>query len=79
MIYWLRKIYEQIEVIEVVQQANTEVIKPRKDTNSGIHTVKTGETLFSISQLYNISVDQLKKLNGLSGNEIRVGQKLTIK
>ncbi|WKD84976.1 Autolysin [Polaribacter huanghezhanensis] len=46
---------------------------------SGItHTVQKGETLYSISRRYNISVQQLKKNNNLSGNTISVGQKLRI-
>jgi LysM repeat protein len=40
------------------------------------HEVERGETLFSISRKYNISVDQLKEWNGLSSNAISVGQRL---
>ncbi len=64
---------------KVVQQTNTEVIKPKDNTSSETHTVKSGETLYSIAQKYGLSVEQLKKLNNLSGNEIRVGQVLKIK
>lgn len=42
------------------------------------HTVSAGETLFSISKSYGISVDQLKSLNGLSNNTISVGQRLKV-
>ncbi len=42
------------------------------------HTVAPGETLFRISQTYHISVDDIKKLNNMSGNSVMVGQKLKI-
>ncbi len=43
------------------------------------HTVKKGETLYRISKLYDVTVDQLKKLNKLESNSINIGQKLIIK
>ena len=45
---------------------------------SKIHKVKSGETLFSISNQYSISVDQIKKWNGLKENVIEIGQELIV-
>ncbi len=42
------------------------------------HKVKRGESLFLISKNYNVSVEDLKKLNQLSGNKIAPGQILII-
>ncbi|MCH7411584.1 LysM peptidoglycan-binding domain-containing protein [Belliella sp. DSM 111904] len=42
------------------------------------HTVAPGENLFRISQKYGVKVDDIKKWNRLSNDNIRVGQKLTI-
>ncbi len=43
------------------------------------HTVSKGETLTKISKKYGITVEELRKLNGLSGNQgVRTGQKLVI-
>ncbi len=42
------------------------------------HLVKSGETLYSISKLYGISVEKLKNLNSLSDNSLSVGQKIII-
>ena len=50
-----------------------------KSTSVKTHTVKKGETLYSISRKYEISVSQLKKVNNLSSNTISIGQKLIIK
>ena len=43
------------------------------------HRVKSGETLSSISKKYGISVTELKQINHLKGNAIRVHQNLKIK
>lgn len=42
------------------------------------HTVKPKETLFSISRVYEVSVDDIKRWNGLTSNELSIGQVLTI-
>ena len=42
------------------------------------HKVKSGETLGSIASRYGISVNALKKSNGLNSNLIRIGQVLKI-
>lgn len=43
------------------------------------HKVKKGDTLFSISKKYDITVSDLKDLNHLRKNEISIGQKLRVK
>lgn len=45
---------------------------------SDIYTVKSGDTLWGISDKYNISVSQLLNWNGLNSNEIHVGQNLKV-
>lgn len=40
------------------------------------HIVKKGESLFSVSKIYNIEASKLKALNNLSSNKIIVGQEL---
>ncbi len=42
------------------------------------HVVKQGDTLFKISQLYKLTIDELKALNKLTDNNIKIGQKLLI-
>jgi len=41
--------------------------------------VAEGDTLYSLARKHNLSVDQLKKLNNLTGDVLRVGQTLKIK
>lgn len=43
-----------------------------------LHVVSTGETLYSISKQYSVPVDDLKKWNDLSSNEISLGQELKV-
>lgn len=47
-------------------------------TTERMHTVRPGETLFSISREYNISVDELKSWNNIRTNTIIVGQRLIV-
>jgi len=43
-----------------------------------VHTVLPKETLYSISKKYGVAVSDLKTLNRLSGNDIKIGQQLII-
>ena len=42
------------------------------------HIIQKGETFYSISKKYNISVDYLKKINNLNSNSLSIGQKIII-
>ena len=63
-----------------------QVSKPSKSNKAAstgptvkVHTVKRGETLTSIAKKYKCLVNDIKKWNGIKGNNIQVGQKLKIK
>lgn len=43
-----------------------------------VHVVKAGDSLWKISQTCGVSVDQIKKLNGLSSDRLSIGQTLKI-
>ncbi len=44
-----------------------------------VHVVKSGETFYSISRTYGVTVDALQKANGMNASSIlKAGQKLTI-
>ncbi|WP_425639375.1 LysM peptidoglycan-binding domain-containing protein [Algoriphagus yeomjeoni] len=45
---------------------------------SVLHNVVPGETLFSISKKYGVTVESVMKDNGLKGNDLSVGQSLII-
>jgi membrane-bound lytic murein transglycosylase D len=43
-----------------------------------IHTIQAGETIFRVSKLYNVSVDNIKQWNNLVENTVEIGQELVI-
>jgi len=43
-----------------------------------VHTVKSGDTLYSISRRYSLTVDELKRINKIKDSSLAVGQKLII-
>ena len=47
-------------------------------TAAKTHTVQAGETLYAISRKYNVTVEELMKLNNLSSNALSRGQKLVV-
>ena len=50
----------------------------KEKNNFKYYTVKKGDTLYSISKKYNMSLQDLKNLNKLKSNDIKIGQKLKI-
>lgn len=55
-----------------VQETNT------SSSNSTTHTVRSGDTLWGISQRYGVSVNQLMQWNNLTSSLIIVGQRLVV-
>lgn len=43
------------------------------------HKVTKGETLYSISRTYNISIDELKKTNNIANGKLHLGQELKLR
>ena len=43
------------------------------------HTVVKGDTLYSISRKYGLTVTELQKINNLKDNTISIGQTLKVK
>ena len=46
--------------------------------SDSVHEVQTGDTLYSISKKYGVSVSAIQEANGFSDNGIKVGQKIKI-
>lgn len=61
------------QIIDIITNSISEYIN-----KSNIYTVKKGDTLYQIAKKYNINVDELKKTNNLTTNNLSIGQKLTI-
>ncbi len=65
-----------------ISVASTSENTTRKSTLSEatkVHTVKAGDSLWTISKKYSgISIENLRKWNGISGNNIKLGTKLVL-
>ena len=60
------------------KRAKKEMPLANNDSAETFIIVSKGDTLYSISRNNSISVEELKKLNGLNSNAISVGQKLMV-
>ncbi len=63
-------------LIPEIEEESTPSIPP--STSNNTYTVKSGDTLYSIAGRYGITVDSLKNANGLTSNNLKIGQKLVI-
>ncbi|TLU99060.1 LysM peptidoglycan-binding domain-containing protein [Dyadobacter luticola] len=67
--------------LRVKKQESAEPVRANSVTSGSgtqTHTVAAGETLFRIAQTYHTNIEDLKRLNNMSGNSVMVGQKLKI-
>ncbi len=82
LVHRVEALSRKVEVLEKKAQLTTESkAKPAslKATPKRYHTVHKGETLSEISKKYGITVEELRKLNGLSRSQpVRTGQKLLV-
>ncbi|WP_179377093.1 LysM peptidoglycan-binding domain-containing protein [Winogradskyella wichelsiae] len=62
----------------IATKQKAESVKENK-TDSNLHVVKSGNTLYGISRQFHLSIPELKSLNNLQSNLIQVGQKLKVK
>jgi len=56
----------------------TPVSKQIINTTDPNYTVQKGDTIYNISKRYNMTVDELKSLNGLTDQGVKIGQKLVV-
>lgn len=61
-----------------VEPAQQEADVDEEDREELTHTVSSGETLFSISRIYDVDVDEIVDWNELEGTNLNVGQELTV-
>ncbi len=66
------------QVLKIPGLNNDETPTPDIPVITGNYTVKKGDTLYSIAQKYNTTVDEIKRLNNLTSNTLSIGQVLKI-
>ena len=69
---------ESVVSLKVGQKVFIPFHKKTPLKESKLHTVKSSETLYSISRQYNLKVEDIKKWNNLTGNSISIGQQLIV-
>ena len=83
------KIFTEFEIQEAPAKRSVNSVEVRvpKKTNTRnysrgsvrYHTIKRGETLYSIAKRYGLSVSELKRLNNMRSDFIRAGKRLKVK
>jgi LysM repeat protein/flagellum-specific peptidoglycan hydrolase FlgJ len=76
--YELDKYDEQV----LGQPAKLTIMDKKKEDElpiSDLYVVKKGDGLYAIGKKFNVTVDELKSWNGLTSNDLIVGQKLKVK
>ena len=64
---------------KVANATNTNTKTSSKSSNGKVHVVKSGDSLWTISRKYpGISIEDLRKWNGISGNNLKPGMKLNL-
>lgn len=71
------EVVKEVEGIESVVEK--EAVKASLEEESLLYTVVGGDTLYGIARRNKITVSDLKKLNNLKTNNLKIGQKLKIK
>ena len=69
-----QKLIDLIERYQLYKYDNIVLKKKNKQ-----YKVRRGDTLYSISEKFNISISSIKRLNNLQGNDLTIGQIIIIK
>ncbi|MGZ3756613.1 MAG: glucosaminidase domain-containing protein [Mucilaginibacter sp.] len=77
----IQKIKREDRVLSQINQNIGKAVKDSLVQNTPVdklYTVKQGDTLYNISKRFALTVDELKALNNMGDNNIKIGQKLVI-
>jgi LysM repeat protein len=68
-----------LEVGQIIKVPYTIRTQARKESTAGTHRVEAKETMYSISRQYGVAVDDIRKWNNLTDNNLSIGQELIIR
>lgn len=77
LIYYLTD--DDLQNQQLPEEPSDPLISSSSKNQNVIYVVKSGDTLFRIARMHNMTVDELKSLNNLTDNNIRIGQELAVK
>ncbi len=69
---------DQIEQMDE-QERRSVVRQTEEPGGSGTYTVRSGDTLYQIARQHDMSITELRQLNNIQGDILRVGQRLTVR
>lgn len=64
------------QILKIPETNKEETVSPPSENNTYI--VRKGDSLYQIANNYNTTVDELKKINNLTGNTLSIGQVLIL-
>lgn len=70
------------EVLNKTEDIKSDNVVNNENNNSNnvsLYIIQQGDTLYSLSKRFNLSVEELKKINGLKDNSLSLGQKIRLK
>lgn len=67
-----------LEIGQIIKVPYDKRVSVRPVEGSKVHTVAAKETMYSISKMYSVSVDDLRKWNNLTDNTLSIGQQLVV-
>lgn len=70
--------YAEATVKAVTEYMGCRYTPPGTSSDGSTYTVIAGDSLWSIADRFNTTVDEIKQLNGLTSNNLTIGQKLNI-
>ncbi|WP_077177610.1 C40 family peptidase [Carboxydothermus islandicus] len=90
-----RRYNTTVEAIKKANNLKSEALKPgqklvipgkstatavsRSTSGNSVYIVKAGDTLWDLAKKFNMSVDELKRINNLKSDNLSLGQKLVVK
>ena len=64
---------------EGLEDSSDPLVNRTSNPQNEFYTVKSGDTLYEIARDHNMTVDQLRALNNISGSNLSIGQQLAVK